>query len=349
MVSALAGPLGYWVSGGLLAAYVIVGLAPFDWQPPHRLDNGAEVVGQQLRFASPGIAWSQSPDWITAAIENEQIVVGLRVRSLVTAQSGPARIFTISTDSGARNLTLGQEGDGLAVRVRTPATSWNGKPESIVPGVFSTSDWCDLKLAIHGRQLDVWVNDAPSLQQQLAAEPFSNWNPGFDLALGNELSGDRPWLGEISRATVTVAGQDFDYLQQQNLQLPRQYWVGLRTRLFYPFCEPTGIIRNGALGDVLLNFVCFVPLGFSLMLCCGSLFRAVSICATTSLAIEVLQLFFSRFPSLVDVAMNATGALVGAWIALWLIAEHRKRTASASMSDSTPSERDRIHRPLAEC
>jgi VanZ family protein len=27
---------------------------------------------------------------------------------------------------------------------------------------------------------------------------FSNWNPGFHLALGNEMTGDRPWVGTIS-------------------------------------------------------------------------------------------------------------------------------------------------------
>ncbi len=31
---------------------------------------------------------------------------------------------------------------------------------------------------------------------------FSNWNPGFQLAVGNELSGDRPWTGTISELAI---------------------------------------------------------------------------------------------------------------------------------------------------
>jgi hypothetical protein len=31
---------------------------------------------------------------------------------------------------------------------------------------------------------------------------FSNWDPSFDLAIGNELTGDRPWIGTISEMAI---------------------------------------------------------------------------------------------------------------------------------------------------
>jgi VanZ family protein len=31
---------------------------------------------------------------------------------------------------------------------------------------------------------------------------LSNWNPGYHLAIGNELTGDRPWDGSVSRLTI---------------------------------------------------------------------------------------------------------------------------------------------------
>jgi hypothetical protein len=31
---------------------------------------------------------------------------------------------------------------------------------------------------------------------------LSNWNPRFQLAIGNELNGDRPWAGSVSRVTI---------------------------------------------------------------------------------------------------------------------------------------------------
>lgn len=52
-------------------------------------------------------------------------------------QTGPARIVSISNDAFQRNLTLGQEGDDLIIRVRSPITGANGRnPELVVPDVF---------------------------------------------------------------------------------------------------------------------------------------------------------------------------------------------------------------------
>lgn len=49
-------------------------------------------------------------------------------------QSGPARIVTISRNTGERNFTLGQRGAGYEVRFRTTATSANGEPALSTPG-----------------------------------------------------------------------------------------------------------------------------------------------------------------------------------------------------------------------
>ena len=45
-------------------------------------------------------------------------------------QNGPARIVSLSADSGQRNLTLGQDGKRYDVRLRTTATSTNGIPST---------------------------------------------------------------------------------------------------------------------------------------------------------------------------------------------------------------------------
>lgn len=52
-------------------------------------------------------------------------------------QTGPARMISISDGTLLRNFTLGQQGNHLAIRLRTPITGENGKyPELIVPDVF---------------------------------------------------------------------------------------------------------------------------------------------------------------------------------------------------------------------
>ena len=46
------------------------------------------------------------------------------------SQNGPARIVSLSNDSGLRNFTLGQERDHYHIRFRTTSTSKNGIPET---------------------------------------------------------------------------------------------------------------------------------------------------------------------------------------------------------------------------
>ena len=52
-------------------------------------------------------------------------------------QAGPARIFSLSKDPFNRNLTIGQDGPHLNLRLRTPLTKANGhRPEFVIPNVF---------------------------------------------------------------------------------------------------------------------------------------------------------------------------------------------------------------------
>ena len=48
-----------------------------------------------------------------------------------TAQTGPARIVSLSADTGAQNFTLGQEGSDIEFRLRTPVSGRNGIPLAV--------------------------------------------------------------------------------------------------------------------------------------------------------------------------------------------------------------------------
>lgn len=75
------------------------------------------------------------------------------------AQSGPARIVSISNGLRLRNITLGQEGDALSIRLRTPAAGDNGrKPEMLVPGVFADQRPRDIYVRYSAPMLVVWVD-----------------------------------------------------------------------------------------------------------------------------------------------------------------------------------------------
>jgi hypothetical protein len=114
-------------------------------------------------------------------------------------QEGPARIVSYSIDTRSRNFTLGQSQDRLIMRLRTIRTDPNGLvPHLEVPQVFLgyekktyivvTYDFKVLCLYIDGalRQCDHALNG-----------DFANWDPGYQLVFGNEVTGNRPWLGEI--------------------------------------------------------------------------------------------------------------------------------------------------------
>jgi len=319
----LTGTPGYVLAALLLLAYVVVALEPFHWNPPRRVENRAAITASgAIRFPAPGLArTAAAPAWLDKAIRLDSLKVRLRARSLSPRQFGPARLFTISSDWYLRNLTIAQDVSDLVLRLRTPETSLNGKPPYVIPGVFETSDWREIELTVRPGAIALKVDGQTVLSECLPKRPLMNWDRGFRLALGNELIGRRPWLGEISQATVLVGDDQIDYLSEGRMQIPSHYWEGLTFQHIYPFTDFTQ--RRKALPDVVFNFAGFVPLGFVLVMVRGgrgSLLLAVVVCAVTSLGVECTQLCFDgRFPSVADWVLNVLGASLGAWIACRLL------------------------------
>ena len=94
----------------VLGVYAIASLEPFDWQIPRQVPNHAERTRDGWKFAAPGIVIAPPPhDWLEPARAAETFTLSLLVRSHSAAQSGPARIATMSWDTHMRNLTLAQE------------------------------------------------------------------------------------------------------------------------------------------------------------------------------------------------------------------------------------------------
>ena len=111
----------------VLGVYAIASLEPFDWQIPRQVPNHAERTRDGWSFAAPGIVIAEPPhDWLEPARAAETFTLSLVVRSHSAAQSGPARIVTMSWDTHMRNLTLAQENDDLVLRLRTQQTDLNG-------------------------------------------------------------------------------------------------------------------------------------------------------------------------------------------------------------------------------
>jgi len=96
-----------------------------------------DLVGQEVRWLDSGkgieireggLLRSSNPgDKIVRALrEASQMTVEVWMRTGNLNQSGPARIVSLSGDTDRRNFTLGQNGQDIHFRVRTPLTGSNG-------------------------------------------------------------------------------------------------------------------------------------------------------------------------------------------------------------------------------
>jgi VanZ like family/Concanavalin A-like lectin/glucanases superfamily len=306
-------------AGLILLAYVLLALWPFRWNDlPRLLANGAAVDDpDMIAFPAEGLVrTAKAPPWVREAMRTDEFEVRLRVRPASPEQSGPARILTVSADSGRRNLTVGQENGDLDIRLRTPATSLNGMPSYVIPSVFSRSSWTEIAILVRSSRISVRVDGDTLLTEAIPQRSLAAWDPRYRLALGNELTGDRPWLGEISDAIVRVGDRNFEYLGDDSLVVPPWYWTNLNLRPFWTVSF-RGVDPYTPL-DGLLNLVCFVPFGFLLGASVRSRgWRVVAVAGTmfVVLAVEIAQLSLdTRHSSVLDWVLNSFGTITGVCI-----------------------------------
>ncbi|NND96385.1 MAG: LamG domain-containing protein, partial [Pirellulaceae bacterium] len=143
-----------------------------------------------------------------AVKQSGEITIEVWVRPDRTDQSGPARIVTFSQNTNVRNFTLGQDGDHYDVRFRTNKTDSNGIPSLASPGgtlktelthvVYVRKKNGDTQLSVNGKRV----------ARGKTTGNVSPWNDGFSLALANEVTGERPFLG--SYHLVAIYGRALD-------------------------------------------------------------------------------------------------------------------------------------------
>lgn len=100
-----------------------------------------------------------------------QFTLVTTIASASSTQEGPARIISVSKNALERNFTLGQEGNDLSFRLRTPLTGNNGMaPEIIIPDVFSDPDFHQIVVSYDGWTLKFYI-DRPQSFSQLKLSP----------------------------------------------------------------------------------------------------------------------------------------------------------------------------------
>ena len=162
------------------------------------------LAGGGLRITKPALIASSGPatKLIEAVKRSKALTIEAWIKPENATQAGPARIVTVSRDSGGRNFTLGQNGGAYEVRFRTTATSPNGEPSLATSGA---DDGPTVPTAVPGagRYRLVATRDADRTYAMVytpAGRPFSVW---MDAIAGPEV---KAWWYNPRNGTAKAIG-----------------------------------------------------------------------------------------------------------------------------------------------
>jgi hypothetical protein len=168
------------------------------------IDNRANttwISGGGLAINAPVSISSEGPasKIINACKASNELTVEAWVQPANTTQSGPAKIVTLSNAPSERNFSLGQglwgdrPSDLYNIRLRLAAAA-NDLTVNSSSGALNTA----LTHVVYTRKTSglatLYLNGSYHTSKNKAGL-LSNWKADFRLVLANELTGDRPWLG----------------------------------------------------------------------------------------------------------------------------------------------------------
>jgi len=160
--------------------------------------NNVTWLGEGLRIDKPVvIQTTTATSKISSAIKaSDELTLEAWVLPMIMTQDGPARIVSYSQNTRRRNVTLGQKNDRYDARLRSSSTNNNGMPSLRTPAGSLTTQ---LTHVVYTRSSDGNIKiylDGIEVANDLVSGNLDNWDNGYTLLLANELTGDRPWLGE---------------------------------------------------------------------------------------------------------------------------------------------------------
>jgi VanZ family protein len=251
------------------------------------------------------------------------------------------------------NFMIGQWEDGIVFKLRT-----FGKAKPIhfeTEGVLKKGEKGRIAIVFNGEKLFLYHNGKIRNEKNTGPLNFANWDGSYPLVIGSEANGKFPWEGNIYSIKIfdraLLAGKierlglpgspqrdgdiplvDYSFDaggavisdggkgQPANLIIPKRFKPYKRAFLE----EPSSLKEIWTnIGDILINLLGFVPLGFLLSgylnrrNCSGKSVFVVAIVvgAIVSLVIEVLQAFLpTRDSSMTDVIANTLGTAIGFFV-----------------------------------
>ena len=168
------------------------------------LPSGGLSVTQNTIIASRAAA----SKIVEAVKDSEEITIEAWIKTTDLEQDGPARIVTLSADTHGGDFMLGQgrwgsyPTDVFDVRLRTITTSASGTPSMTTPdGSVQETIQHVVYTRDNSGQAYIYI-DSEKQAETIVEGSLSNWDETYRFGLANELSGDRPWLGEYYLVAV---------------------------------------------------------------------------------------------------------------------------------------------------
>jgi len=163
--------------------------------------TGGLSVNSSAVIASAGAAGKV----ITAVKASNALTVEAWLIPANTTQNGPARIISLSLDPSNRNFTLGQSQSKYDFRLRSSSTSTNGTPSVTTNSGFATTALTHVIYTRNASGLaSLYVDGVAQASATISGNltTWNKWDDGYRLGLANELTGDRPWLGELHLVAI---------------------------------------------------------------------------------------------------------------------------------------------------
>ncbi|MBW4634196.1 MAG: VanZ family protein [Iphinoe sp. HA4291-MV1] len=155
------------IENSLLASYQLIGTKSYrdhTGQLPELLSQGKSPdIEDEKGVALSSSHWLETREPVTFLSkrirETSQFTIMTTVATANIAQTGPARIISLSGDSLHRNFTLGQQGTNLDLRLRTPMTGANGADTKLtIPGIFADTNLHHIVITYSGATIQVYVD-----------------------------------------------------------------------------------------------------------------------------------------------------------------------------------------------
>lgn len=193
----------------------------------------ASGSGNDLKIDDPsGVRWQEDglaihtptrivtekpPRRLTEALQkSREITVEAWVTPADSLQAGPARIVTLSEGTSARNFTLGQDASQYDFRLRTTKTDRNGLPSIASPSGTAVTGPTQLAATRSKSGDTTFYLNGRKVASGKADGDFGNWEEGFTLAVANETSENRGWLGTLHLVAIYDRALSGDELRQNH-------------------------------------------------------------------------------------------------------------------------------------